>query len=446
MPRRNPRRNSRRNPRRIARPALLALALALAAPRLAAAQNPAPSPNELRSIQEQIDQGKIQASELKRKAEQLARDVAKLQKQLIESAAAVQGAEDEATRLEAELAQLADQEQAHSAELALKRNQLSRTLMALERLSLRPSQAAFFSDRPAVDEARAALLLAAATQALDTRARQLQSDLAQIQELREATAAKQEELAQSVRRLARENTQLAALLDTKAKLQETTLQQTAEQKKRQAQLAAQADNLKDLLDRLAAAQAEEAARQEAAEAAAAAAAQENTDAAEPADDAPEDAAGEVQTASRPPQPDLGAALSTPPPADLRGFPANAGGLTRPARGDIVARFGQRTDAFGEGKGLVFATRPGAQIVAPFDGQIVFEGPFRSYGQILIIEHRGGYHTVLAGLARVAVAVGQWLKAGEPVGAMAATPDTHPQLYVELRRSGAPFDPEPWLAP
>ena len=444
-PTRNPTRNPRRNPRRIARPALLALALALAALRPAAAQNPAPSPNELRNIQEQIDQGKIQASELKRRAEQLARDVAKLQKQLIESAAAVQGAEDEATRLEDELARLADQEQAHSAELELKRNQLSRTLMALERLSLRPSQAAFFSDRPAVDEARAALLLAAATQALDTRARQLQSDLAQIQELREATAAKQEELAQSVRRLAKENTQLASLLETKAKLQETTLQQTAEQKKRQAQLAAQADNLKDLLDRLAAAQAEEAARQEAAEAAAAAE-QENADTAEP-DNAPEEgAAGDVQTASRPPQPDLGAALSTPPPADLRGFPATAGGLTRPARGDIVARFGQRTDAFGEGKGLVFATRPGAQIVAPFDGQIVFEGPFRSYGQILIIEHRGGYHTVLAGLARVAVAVGQWLKAGEPVGAMAATDGTHPQLYVELRRSGAPFDPEPWLAP
>jgi septal ring factor EnvC (AmiA/AmiB activator) len=54
--------------------------------------------------------------------------------------------------------------------------------------------------------------------------------------------------------------------------------------------------------------------------------------------------------------------------------------------------------------------------------------------------------VLAGLSHVAVAVGQWLKAGEPVGAMAEAPSIRPQLYVELRRSGAPFDPAPWLAP
>src|SRR5262249_58019188 len=119
-------------------------------------------------------------------------------------------------------------------------------------------------------------------------------------------------------------------------------------------------------------------------------------------------------------------------------------VTRPARGEIVAKFGERTEAFGEGKGLVFSTRPGAQIVSTFDGQIVFEGPFRSYGQILIIEHRGGYHTVLAGLAHVAVAVGQWLRAGEPVGDMNDTAEGRPQLYVELRRSGQPLDPAPWF--
>jgi septal ring factor EnvC (AmiA/AmiB activator) len=73
---------------------------------------------------------------------------------------------------------------------------------------------------------------------------------------------------------------------------------------------------------------------------------------------------------------------------------------------------------------------------------------------LIIEHGGGYHTVLAGLDRVDAVVGQWLLAGEPVGAMAAagapqaTGDAsasgRPKLYLELRRNGLPIDPVPWF--
>ena len=431
---------------------------------LAAVSGPAfgQSTQDLHELQEQIDQGKIEANQLKNKADELARDVARLQQSLIRSAAEVQDAESEATALERELAELAEREKSGSVDLDRKRTQLIETLMALERLSLRPAQAAFFSDRTPVDEARAATLMAAATRALDQRARQLQSDLAEVKELREVAAGRQEELAASVDRLAQENQHLAALLKEKAALQEATLAQSEERKKRQAQLAGQAKSLKELLDRLEAARAEEEARQQAAEAEAekkaAEAAKKEAErlAAEQKRAAEqEQAAQQAETASQPAadageqvasiaQPLAPAMRLQPPPENLPAFPRQPGGLIQPARGEIAANFGQRTDAFGEGKGLVIATRAGAQVVTPFDGQIVFEGPFRSYGQILIIEHRGGYHTVLAGLARVDVLVGQWLKAGEPVGAMIETAEGHPQLYVELRRSGQPFDPAPWF--
>lgn len=431
--------------------AFVALALLLGGTELAWSQ----SAQDLQQIQEQINQGKIEATELKQKADALARDVARLQQALIRSAAEVQDAESEATELERELSDLSEREKANAADLERKRAQLSGTLMALERLSLRPAQVAYFSDRTPVDEARAATLMAAATRALDQRARQLQGDLAEVQELREVVAARQEELAASVDRLAQENQHLAALLKEKAQLQEATLAQSEERKKRQAQLAEQAKSLKELLDRLEAARAEEEARQRAAAAEAArkaaeaakreaermAAKQERTAQEPSAGDEPAEDGEQVAAVERPAAPAL---RLQPPPADLPAFPKKAGGLMRPARGEIAAKFGQRTDSFGEGKGLVIATRPGAQVVAPFDGQIVFEGPFRSYGQILIIEHRGGYHTVLAGLAHVAVVVGQWLKAGEPVGAMIDTAQGRPQLYVELRRSGQPFDPAPWF--
>ena len=135
------------------------------------------------------------------------------------------------------------------------------------------------------------------------------------------------------------------------------------------------------------------------------------------------------------------------PAENRAFPAEKASLVLPARGKVVIGFGDEVDA-GESKGLQIATRPGAQVVAPFDGQVVFQGPFRGYGEILILEHAGGYHTLLAGLGRTDAIVGQWLLAGEPVGVMGpaagSSSGLSPELYVELRQDGPPIHPLPWL--
>ena len=83
------------------------------------------------------------------------------------------------------------------------------------------------------------------------------------------------------------------------------------------------------------------------------------------------------------------------------------------------------------------------MIAPFDGVVAFSGPFRGYGQLLILEHSEGYHTLLAGMTRLDSDVGQRVLAGEPVGVM--SPDGDPSLYVELRRNGQPINPLPWLA-
>jgi septal ring factor EnvC (AmiA/AmiB activator) len=94
--------------------------------------------------------------------------------------------------------------------------------------------------------------------------------------------------------------------------------------------------------------------------------------------------------------------------------------------------------------VTFATRPGAEVVAPFDGRVLFAGAFRGYGQILIIGHGDGYHSLVAGLDRIDSSVGQWLVAGEPIGRMSAD-EAKPRLYLELRHNGQPINPLPWLA-
>ena len=93
------------------------------------------------------------------------------------------------------------------------------------------------------------------------------------------------------------------------------------------------------------------------------------------------------------------------PAGLKVFPAK-GPVTAPVVGRLVQRYGQDLGFGQTAKGLRVYTRSGAQIVAPHDGQIVFAGLFRDHGLILIIEHPGGYHTVLAGFEHVDVVTGQ----------------------------------------
>ena len=124
----------------------------------------------------------------------------------------------------------------------------------------------------------------------------------------------------------------------------------------------------------------------------------------------------------------------------------------PAAGRQIQNFGDRAQS-GRSDGIVIETRPGAQVVAPNDGWVMYAGEFRSFGQILIINGGGGYHVLLAGLSQIDVAVGQFVLTGEPVGVMVAAPksastktqETAPVLYVEFRKNQRPIDPGPWWA-
>src|SRR5262249_31487111 len=95
-----------------------------------------------------------------------------------------------------------------------------------------------------------------------------------------------------------------------------------------------------------------------------------------------------------------------------------GRVLPPVRGRIVAAFGPPGTDRQPHRGIAFETAAGAPVVAPFAGQVMFAGPFRSYGLVLIIDHGEGYHSVILGLARIDATSGQWVAAGEPVGAAA----------------------------
>ena len=142
------------------------------------------------------------------------------------------------------------------------------------------------------------------------------------------------------------------------------------------------------------------------------------------------------------------ALDTPAAtASLPGGAAARGQLTAPVAGTVLRGWGAPSDA-GPATGITYQAPPAARVVAMCGGRVVFAAPFRSYGLLLILDCGGGYHAVMAGFQKLDAAVGQLVRAGEPVGAMPSwTPGqggSRPALYVELRRDGEPIDPGPWL--
>ena len=111
----------------------------------------------------------------------------------------------------------------------------------------------------------------------------------------------------------------------------------------------------------------------------------------------------------------------------------------PVHGKIHTKFGEKDDLDAKSKGITFLTRPGASVVVPLAGIVKFAGTFQKYKQILIIEHQGGYHSLIAGLGHIDAVIGVSLAAGEPVGV--AEDSDSPKIYYEFRKNGKPVNPQ-----
>ena len=121
-----------------------------------------------------------------------------------------------------------------------------------------------------------------------------------------------------------------------------------------------------------------------------------------------------------------------------------GTMYRPASGLVAQNWGDRTPGGGKAEGITIVTRPGAQVIAPVDGQIRHAEPFRSYGQLLILRTSDGYHILLYGMGTIFGTPGQTVKAGEPVGRMAERVSPPPELTLEVRKDGRPMNPAKWM--
>ena len=309
------------------------------------------------------------------------------------------------------LHQLEAQRNQRQAELESRREQAGSMLSALVRLTALPPEAALVGRGVSDDRLRTALLMRGLSPRLQERAALLAGDIKGIRKAEGSIAAEQKRLAAAKVDLERRYRALAQVVEQKDKLlseQAATADRTAAIAQR---LAKSAASLREFLGRI---DIERATRS-----AAVSAERQRRSA--------------ISAARGLPVPSIEA-----PPFRLAGLDGQQGGLISPVNGQLVYGFGEGEGRFTEG--VTIAVAADTPVLSPADGRVVYAGPFRDYGILLIVEHGGGFHSVLTGLGLSGMVAGQWVLAGEPLGLTAS----HGSLYIEIRQGGRPVDPLAWF--
>jgi murein hydrolase activator len=394
---------------------------------------------ELRGVQDTLNA----SDELRRKIESeiaaLRVERERLNQALLDAAARLRATEESAAEVEQKLESLKGGENTIVQSLRSRRALVGEVLMVLQRMGRRPPPALLARPEDILEAIRASMAIGAVLPQMRAETAALQADLTHLLALRDDIRTQQARLAREKEQLVSQRATLALMIE--ARQEALREKQTARdtQAERIRALAAQATSIKDLIARM---EGESEAARRAAQAA------RDADAAREAADA---ALSREQRAKARAAPFRDVARLAPAVA----FENLKGRLPLPTTGPGLRRFGAPDGYGGTERGLSIAAKENGVVISPCDGWIVFSGPYRSYGQLLIINAGAGYYVVLAGMSRINVNVGQFVLAGEPVASMgdgtAQTAATiaigakQPILYVEFRKDGTSIDPGPWWA-
>jgi septal ring factor EnvC (AmiA/AmiB activator) len=384
---------------------------------------------ELEAAREQQRLAAEQEKKLKADITAIGQDRTKLNQQLIDIAGRVRDIESQMADTEGRLRPLDTRELQIRASLESRRGEVAEVLAALQRVGRRAPPALIVRPEDALQSLRTAMLLGAVVPEMRARAVKLASDLGELVSLRKNISEERDRLAVDRDRLNTDRTRLAALVQERQKNQADAEKDMDAERQRAVTLSRQADTLQDLIARM---------EQDVKAAAKAAAAAEL----------------KGTPASLNGKPDLGALKDPGRLSPAIAFASAKGLFPMPVNGTKIRNFGGSDGLGGQEKGISIATRPGAQVTTPCDGWVVYSGPFRSYGQLLILNAGGGYHVLIAGMERISVNIGQFVLTGEPVATMGSTSQvasilaaapSQAVLYVEFRKDGTPIDSGPWWA-
>lgn len=350
------------------------------------------SSQQLQSLSSELKQGQPQLASAREKSESLAAEAAALRKKLIATAARIESLERQQLDNNARIAKLTAEDARLSAGFANDRVAVTKLIGVLERLQHDMPPALAMRPDDALGAARGSMLIGASLPPVYAQAASLSRRIDSLKRTRKELEQQQAEAADTAARLTIARGELDELLARKEQEAAGAAQSYGTLKSQMELVARQASDFQALLARV------KALRQ--------------------------GSAGPDQSV---------VVVTAENSGSLGGLGKNS--LLEPVVGSVVG------GADASNSGLYYATAPGAQVIAPADGKVLYAGPYHKTGQVLILEITTGYDVVLAGLGRVTVKPNDQLLAGEPVGTMAPSDD---RLYFEVRHGGHGRSPAPWL--
>ncbi len=368
-----------------------------------------PTSDDLKRIEKQLQEERAVHLESQRQSDKLANEIRSVQKQMVRSAQAIQEKEDTLSQLETRLDELRKEEETLSQKLMQSKAQTVHLVTALQSLALKPKEQIFLEKQAPTQILRSRMMLNSAVPIAQRMTQDVLLDVEKLEETKVEIQSQIRKVKETMENLTNKTEQLNGLISKKTKLQAEYDASNELSRKKIATLAGQANDLKELLQRL------EKERQRQLEI-------ERKKKLEQE---------EAQRMAR---------LTSFFPSSSS-FEKSRGSLPYPVVGQIVENYGDVTMKGMHAKGLTISTRAGAILRAPFTGRVLFSGPFKSYGKMLIIDCSDGYLLLLAGLDEMNAFTGQEVIAGEPVGRMGTE---RTKLYIEIRKDGQAIDPGPWF--
>lgn len=378
---------------------LFILLLFLSAP-VFAQTPPVPSHHPVREMEQRLKDEEKAKADLQKELEKLQADIAGGKKSLVDLAKDIKKNEDELTELEVRLKGLQAEQDEIQERLGVDRDSMADLILALQRIRRVPPEALLARPGAPLETAQSAMLLQTILPELYGRAEGLKKDLSRLGEIVETVEADKAALKTKSAALAQKQNEMTAMMDERQKQYRRAQTDIAQRESEIRQISTRAGSMKDLIEQLG--------RREKERRTAAASAATTTARATRA----------LRKDSMP----------------------KAGSGQLPVSGIVRARYGERDEIGARLEGIRIEARSGALVVSPMGGIVRYSGDFRNYGNMVIIEHPGNYHSLIAGLARIDTVVGQSVAAGEPVGTLGGSRGEKPALYYELRLNGQPVNP------